>query len=438
MNSPQKADPKHKPGMNADVIIVGGGLAGGLTALRLAQTHPEKKVLLLEKTAALGGNHTWSFYEADLTAPDSNESPETKAELWMQPLISKSWDSHEVRFPKTTRTIDSRYHSIRSEKFHAGLMEKLGRNVRLNCDVRKISDSEVETSSGEILRAPLVIDASGIKPEQRTPRTFAGAPCGWMKYIGFDLKLKKPHGLERPILADASVPQMDGLRYFYCLPWDANHILVEETFLSSSPDLNRERISRSIKAYAERSGWEIESIERVEDGQLPLPLYALSFDKPPETPFECDGEDFIDQSPVSISAGVGWFHSSTGQSLPDAVRIAEFISELPQLRTGPVRAELREFRKEWIEQQRFYRLLNRLTFRAVEPSLRYQITERFYGLREDLIERFFAGTSTRADRPRILGAKPVVRPGRATKNWSDEEPQAPRVVESESKEAAIA
>lgn len=418
-------------GMNADIIIVGGGLAGGLTALRLSQTHPEKKVLLLERGQTLGGNHTWSFYESDLIDHQTSDGSKAKVDLWMQPLIFKTWESHEVRFPKMNRIIENRYHSIRSERFHQSLVELLGRGVRLECDVRRISDTEVETATGEILRAPLVINASGIRAEQQTPRTFAGAPCGWMKFIGFDLKLKQPHGLKHPILTDATVPQMDGYRYFYCLPWDDTRILIEETFFSSSPELNRERISRSITAYAERAGWEIESIERKEDGQLPLPLYSLSFDQQPSKgTVEFDGEDFVDQSPVSISSGVGWFHSSTGHSFPDVVRIAEFIAGLPQLRTGPVRAELREFRKSWIEQQRFYRLLNRLIFRAVEPSLRYQIVERFYGLREDLIERFFAGTTTRADRPRILGAKPVVRPGRATKNWSEESAPEPATAVS--------
>jgi lycopene beta-cyclase len=219
---------------------------------------------------------------------------------------------------------------------------------------------------------------------------------------------------------------MDGFRYFVCLPWDDHRILVEETFQSSAPELNRDRISRSITAYAERAGWEIESIERTEAGHLPLPLYELEYDRPSTAAVEFDGEDFVDESPVSISAGVGWFHSATSRSLPDAVRIAEFICDLPQLRSGPMRAELREYRKTWIDQQKFYRLLNRLMFRAVEPSLRYQVLERFYGLREDLIERFFAGTTSRADRPKILGAKPIVRPGRATKNWMDDAPATPK------------
>lgn len=409
--------------MNADVIIVGGGLAGGLTALRLSQLHPEKKVLLLEREASLGGNHTWSFHESDLIALSptaTGAATEQRNGLWLQSLISKSWDSHEVRFPKLNRVNENRYHTIRSNHFHQTLLKILGRSVRLGCDVRRITDFEVETVSGETLRAPLVIDASGIVPSQETDRTFAGVACGWSKFVGFDLKLKTPHGLTRPVLADATVPQMDGFRYFTCLPWDETSVLVEETFLSASASLNHERISRSIRAYAERAGWEIESIDRIEEGRMPLPLFAPTFDQPSDAPVEFDDEDFTDQSPVAISTGSGWFHSSTSNSMPDAVRIADFICGLPQLRTGPVRADLRKFRHEWIDQQRFYRLLNRLMFRAVEPSLRYQVLERFYGLKNDVVERYFAGTTTRADRTKILGAKPVVRPGRATKNWTEE------------------
>ncbi len=414
-------DKKNSTGMNADVIIVGGGLAGGLTALRLAQIHPEKKVLLLERGERLGGNHTWSFHESDLAGPAVENDGPTKVEnLWLKPLISKTWNSHEVRFPKVNRVSETPCHLIRAADFHASLTKILGRGVRLNCDVRRITESEVEISSGEILRAPLIVDASGITPSQQTSRSFAGASCGWAKFIGFDLKLQRPHGLTRPLLADAAVPQMDGMRYFTCFPLDELRLLIKENFLSASPDLNHERISRSILAYAERSGWKIDSIEKTESAHMPLPLYALTYDKPGDEDVEFDGEDFTNRLPVLISTGSGWFHSATSESLPDAVRIADFICTLPQLRTGEVRAELRKFRHAWIEQQRFYRLLNRLIFRAVEPSLRYQIIERFYGLRDDLVERYFAGTSTRADRTKLLGAKPMVRPGRATRNWADE------------------
>ncbi|MDZ4082914.1 MAG: lycopene cyclase family protein, partial [Bdellovibrionales bacterium] len=79
--------------MNADVIIAGGGLSGGLLALRLALAHPDLRILLLERQASLGGNHTWGFQTPGDTEP------------WLTSVMTKSWDRFEVRFPNTDRAV---------------------------------------------------------------------------------------------------------------------------------------------------------------------------------------------------------------------------------------------------------------------------------------------------------------------------------------------
>jgi lycopene beta-cyclase len=66
----------------------------------------------------------------------------------------------------------------------------------------------------------------------------------------------------------------------------------------------------------------------------------------------------------------------------------------------------------WRERS-FYRLLNRMLFRAAEPAQRYRVLERFYRLPAPLIERFYAGQATFADKVRILSGKPPVPIGRA-------------------------
>jgi lycopene beta-cyclase len=52
-------------------------------------------------------------------------------------------------------------------------------------------------------------------------------------------------------------------------------------------------------------------------------------------------------------------------------------------------------------------------FRAAEPQARYRVLERFYGLSEGLIARFYAGHSTLLDKMRVLAGKPPVPIGRA-------------------------
>lgn len=418
---------------DADVIIVGGGLAGGLLALRLRTARPDVSVLLIERESTLGGNHTWSFHESDLTGGQSQRTASKSGErespmAWIQPLISKSWTSHSVHFPRRERVLERPYHAIRSERFHEVLMDRMSSQIWLNTKVQSLTDFNVSVErNGEThqLSAPLVIDARGLRAEDFRPREgeaqpgFSGAVCAWQKFIGFDIRLKAPHGLERPILKDACVPQIDGYRFFYCLPWDEKRLLVEETYYSDSPDLNWPRIEKSIVAYVERRGWQIDEIERKEHGSLPLPLTQPEVDKIDPLLLELSNENFDDFSPIRISTGSGWFHSVTGYSFPDAIRTAEFISKIPELRSGRVRAELRRERKTWADRQTFYRMLNRFLFKAAEPCLRYQVLEHFYGLPEEVIERFYAGTTSASDRMRILGGKPPVRVSRALKQWSE-------------------
>ena len=49
-----------------------------------------------------------------------------------------------------------------------------------------------------------------------------------------------------------------------------------------------------------------------------------------------------------------------------------------------------------------------MLFDAARPEERYRVFERFYRLREPLVERFYAGRPTRADKLRILSGKPPV------------------------------
>ncbi|MGI4878583.1 MAG: lycopene cyclase family protein, partial [Janthinobacterium lividum] len=46
--------------MDFDLILAGGGLANGLIALRLAAQRPGLRVAIVEASAGIGGNHTWS------------------------------------------------------------------------------------------------------------------------------------------------------------------------------------------------------------------------------------------------------------------------------------------------------------------------------------------------------------------------------------------
>ena len=71
-----------------DLLLLGGGLANGLLALRLSQVRPELDVRIVEAADRLGGVHTWSFFEPDLT-------PAQRA--WIAPLIACRWPGYSLQ-----------------------------------------------------------------------------------------------------------------------------------------------------------------------------------------------------------------------------------------------------------------------------------------------------------------------------------------------------
>jgi lycopene beta-cyclase len=89
------------------------------------------------------------------------------------------------------------------------------------------------------------------------------------------------------------------------------------------------------------------------------------------------------------------------------------IAKLDDLSGAAIAKAMHRFAKQRWDQGGFYRLLDRMLFRAATPGTRYQVLQRFYGLRPSLIQRFYAGNTTFLDKARILSGKPPVPLGRA-------------------------
>ena len=377
---------------NMDVLIIGGGLAGSLTALKFAVARPNTRILLFEGSDRLGAGHSWRFHESDLGAESLS---------WIKPLISKTWSETSVQFPRLQRTFTGNYHMIRSDDLHKAVKEQLGPNLRLKAKVDKATDVQVTLENGETFQGLCVIDARGL---DGMPPAMVN---GFLKSIAYDFRLEEPHGLTAPLIMDATCPQLDGFRYFVALPLDEKTVIVQECFYSDESELNVDRISRSVRAYVERRGWKIAKVEREESATLPIPMVS----------------DYLKTSvsgePLPIGARGGYFHATTGFVLPDAVHFADFLAGLQELGTQSAREALMKHRRSWVSRQRFYRLLNRLVFYAAEPPLRYQVLQNFYELPQDLVERFHAGKTTWSDRLRILSGRPSMPLDRALRSLTE-------------------
>lgn len=368
--------------MSIDLILVGGGLANCLIAWRLHMLRPELDVRLLEKGSTLGGNHTWSFHSTDLTP---------RQRQWMEPLVECSWAGHEVRFPRLRRRLAGGYHSFTSARLQAVLGTALGDRVMLGLDARIDSNRQVTIAGGERLTSTVVIDGrGGCGPAQWS--------VAYQKFLGLSVTLEQDHDLQSPILMDATVEQRDGFRFIYTLPLSSRRLLVEDTRYSDTPDIAEQEMREEIGKYAAANGWSIAGIEREEIGVLPIVL---------EGNIEALWADTRSKVPrAGVRAGL--FHPTTGYSLPDAVRLADDLASRGTLDAADLYQRIRSHAVVHWRQRRFYRLLNRMLFRAARPEQRYRVLERFYRLPADLIERFYAGELGVMDRVRLLTGKPPV------------------------------
>jgi len=371
----------------ADVLLVGGGLASSLIALRLKRVSPGLRIIMLEREAHIGGEHTWCHFASDLAPAISD---------WLGPLIVHDWAGYDVRFPAHARTLPTHYRAITSARLHEVMSELLGEDAWLSVEANDVRADAVRLVDGRRLAAPLVIDARG-------PRRSSHLALGWQKFLGQEVRLAGPHGLPRPVVMDASVAQLDGYRFVYLLPMAPDRVLIEDTRYSDTPALDRAALAADIAAYAKARGWQIAELLREEVGVLPIALAG-----------DIDAY-WAEAKPGAADAGMraALFNPTTGYSLPDAARQAEAIAALPSLTTAAARAAIVAMSKRAWRERSFYRLLNRMLFRAAAPGERYKVLERFYRLPAPLIERFYAGEATLADKLRILSGKPPVPIGRA-------------------------
>jgi lycopene beta-cyclase len=348
----------------------------------LAERCPDVAVTIVESGPALGGNHVWSFFDSDIADGDR---------ALVASLVCHRWEGHDVAFPKVRRTLAGTYNSIESERFDAVVRARLGPKRALTGSAIVTLDSAGATlADGRRIDANGVIDARGFVDP-------SALDLGWQKFVGRLLRLNRPHGLERPVIMDATVDQTLGYRFVYVLPFGPDRLFVEDTYYSDTPALDVARISDRILDYAFSHGWSVADIEREEAAALPI---ACGGD------FDALWPEHDTVARAGMAAGL--FQPMTGYSLPDAVRTASLVAGLADRSSASLATALRAHARAAWEGRGFYRLLARMLFRAADPADRYRLLERFYRLDEALIARFYAGRSTLADKARVLIGKPPV------------------------------
>jgi len=366
-----------------DLVIAGGGLAAGLLALTVRARRPGTRVTIVEQGPTIGGHHLWSFFESDIAAEDRP---------LLSPLVVHRWGGYRVAFPGHARALDTPYQTIESERLDAVVRQTLpAEDILTGRGIRALDRGNAYLDDGTMIQADAVIDARGFRND-------GALDLGWQKFVGQLLKLEAPHGLDRPVVMDATVDQAEGFRFVYLLPFGPDRIFVEDTYYSTDPGLDRDVIVGRIADYATAKGWRIAGIEREEQSALPIATGG-NFELLWRTGAQGIGK---------IGMAAALFQPLTGYSLPDAMRTASLVAALPNLTTDAAHDALKKHAAKLWTERRYYRLLARLLFEAADPPERYRMLAHFYRLKPDLIARLYAAQLTRRDKLRILCGKPPV------------------------------
>ncbi len=370
-----------------DYILVGGGLQSGLIVLALKHYQPRARVLVVERCDRLGGNHTWSFHPKDVSAT---------ANVWLESIVEYRWPSYQVRLNRFEKKIDLAYASISSEHFASTVTRSIDNDrsvvVRTNTEVTEITRNEITISRGEKISGRLVLDCRGPGPSSaQQPYSM----CGYQKFWGFEIALQSDWPFAGPIVMDDRVDQSDGFRFIYSLPFERRRVLVEDTRFANESTIDRDECLVQVRKYLASIGVEDWSIVREEHGVLPMPISSEMY--PGTNRQSQTGEN--SQALCGGYAG-GWFHAATGYSFPLAIAFAETIaSSTPE----SAESEVAKLAVRHRSRARFGRFLNRLLFRLVKPSTRYQIFRRFYRvLSNDSVARFYSHRFTWRDAFRIV------------------------------------
>jgi lycopene beta-cyclase len=367
--------------LDADLILLGGGLANGLIAHRLATRRPDLRILVIEGGETLGGNHTWSFHDGDLSQAEHE---------WIAPFVAARWTDYDVRFPRRERRFGTGYASVSSERFRELLTRQLGQRILAGTPAVDVTPTSVTLADQRSFSARAVIDGRGARPSPHLD-------LGFQKFLGQEWEFDRPHGLQRPVIMDATVPQRDGYRFVYVLPFSPTRLLVEDTYYADRGTLDTAVLRGHLADYATRAGWGEGRLVREEHGILPIALGG-----------DIDALIASSNGMPTVGLAHALFHPTTGYSLPDAVHVADLVSRAPDISPeGLARLLDAHARNIWSDRS-YFRMLNRLLFHAGRPEERYRILEHFHRLPDPLVARFYAARLDFADKVRILAGKPPV------------------------------
>lgn len=248
------------PAVDADLVILGGGLAGLTLAARLARERSGLRVVVLEPRTAYQDDRSWCFWR-----PEEHD---------LSHLVSRSWKtwtfSDAAGLTVRHQVPGLAYHYIRGSDFYASAQADIAEsaNVDLRLGVRAETATavpggvRVETSAGPLL-ARQVVDT----------RPRAAEAMLYQSFVGFELEREHPLPFEvgQVRLMGSLAADAEGLSFVYALPLGPNRAIVEWTRFGTAP-IARQRLVGELDQVLTGLGLADARRVRTEGGVLAMGL----------------------------------------------------------------------------------------------------------------------------------------------------------------------
>jgi len=356
-------------GRKHDIVIAGGGLAGGLIALALCRQRPDIDLLVIEASERLGGRrrHTWIERSDDL--------------LLLDQFRTARWAMADFAFSGTSRRIVLPLRSISAEDFDAGLRRALSPDVlRLRAPIAEIAAGKVTLVSGETFTGRTVIDCRGFLASK-------ALDTAWR--TSMERIIITPHQVDQPMLVDAGGEQGGDLAFAQVLPVGVEELVLGEHRISHRSQIDRRELSSALEETSRRAGWQGEIKGSVTDvrplvlaGSLASHYAAAS----------------VPGVPLAGSRGL-FLHPLTGSSLAAALGVAQAIAAEADLPGDQLAAMLtNRARQHWQAMKVARGLAGRL---MTGQGLGAQRAARFADLPPETATRLLGGTPSLLDRLRL-------------------------------------
>ena len=358
-------------------MIAGGGIAGCLAALAMARLRPEVPLMIVEERDRFGGDGFHPLFEAEL-----DEGERALAAM----LAEQAWPGFYIAFPELGRKLKAPLLGFGADALHRALVATLRPDqYRLGTRIVAVRPDALELDGGETIRAEGAIDARGaanlsmldLLYETRVERV---------------VRLKAPHRLDRPLLADATVEQAIGFGFVQAFPIDDERLRIGKVLVSErgQPD---EAAAARLDHYLLMRGW-----SAAESQDCPAPPRPLPY-----------GGDFaafwrIGGARVAkLGLRGGFVQPVNGRTGPDALRNALLLAAQTDFSGEALHDAFEEqARQMWRRREPQRGFVAALA--AAEPTVRRARIEQVYRLDPRTVLRFQTEQLGLLDRRRVQQA----------------------------------